>query len=202
MRTLKEFEADFFKEFPLARIVEKKGWFWVTLHWLVLIFTFGGNRKFITDYWTSIWWTLGYPLGHKLTDYDVDVLEHEAKHFWQIRNVGLWILIVLTLGLGYLLRNNRAFKIVASVVGCIPYSIAYLLLPVPFGFAMCRYMWEREAYVVSLRCTFERYGIEAAKRAIPGAVEQMTSGKYGYTFILKKSVNEYFTNKVKQFEIP
>lgn len=48
------------------KIVEKRGWFWVGLHWLVVVVTFGRNRRFLTDYLTTIGPIVGVPVSDAL----------------------------------------------------------------------------------------------------------------------------------------
>ena len=46
MTTIDKFLGDLRSEFPFARVSPKVGWFWTALHWIVVVVTFGTNRRF------------------------------------------------------------------------------------------------------------------------------------------------------------
>lgn len=194
--TLATFLAELAAEFPFARVSPKRGWFWTALHYLVLVVTFGANRSFRSRYWTTIAHCIGYPDGYTLGDYDVSILRHERIHLRQTERTGWVFLVLLTLGLALIGRRWGWTRAVAFFVGVLPYSLAYLLLPLPAGLAGCRYLIEREAYLESVRCAIERGGQDAAPAAIEHAVSQLSSGAYAWTWPFPSSVRRWFT---KQF---
>ena len=201
--TLATFLAELRQEFPFARVTEKRGWFWTLLHYLLIGITFGANRQFLSRYWTTLGPVIGYPQGHVLDDYDVSVLRHERVHLRQTERAGWIILAAATLGLSLLGRRWSWLRAVAFFVGLVPYSLAYLLLPLPAGLAFCRYLIEREAYAESVRCAVERGGPDAAPAAIDHAVAQLTSGAYAWTWPFPGCVRRYFTSAIEaQKELP
>lgn len=154
-----------------AKIVDKKGWFWKTLHVLVVIFTLGSNRNFLKGYYTTIGPWIGVPEGWQSRSLAsrIAVLEHELIHVKQCAKIGFG----------------------SAIVGLPLYTILYLLLPLPIGLAYFRWRFEREAYVhginVRVRIEPHRYN-----EKIDSAVKQLTTGLYGWTWPFKKSVEKYF----------
>lgn len=95
------------------------------LNVLVVIVTFGRNRRFMTDYWTVFRDTIYAPTRVEDPYRYWITLSHECVHVEQ------W-------------RRWRAL-----------FWMSYLLLPLPFGLAWFRWRWEREAYLNShLRYAF------------------------------------------------
>jgi hypothetical protein len=158
-------------------ITVKKGWFWVTLHYIVMVVTFGGNRNFRKGYYTTIGPIVGVPEDweKRSAGSRQAVLEHELIHIKQCKKFGL----------------GNAW------VGLPLYTILYLLLPLPIGFAYFRWRFEREAYTHGINV---KLGWEPHRRAelIDRAVDQLSSGKYGWTWPFKKSVRRYFEENVKR----
>jgi hypothetical protein len=158
-----------------GKIVNKRGWFWVALHYIVMVVTFGGNRNFLEGYYTTIGPWVGVPKNweKRSAESRQAVLEHELQHIKQCA----WF------GFG------------SPIVGLPVYTILYLLLPLPIGFAYFRWRFEREAYAHGINIKLQW---EPHRRAelIDGAVLQMTSGKYGWTWPFKASVRRYFEKHV------
>lgn len=158
-----------------VRIVVKEGKFWRALHWVVFLATFGGNRNFLTGYYTTIGPWVGVPQGweHRRTQDRIATLKHEHVHVKQAR----------ALGLG------------SAVAGLPLFFLLYVVLPLPIGLAYFRWRFERVAYVVGINV---KVGYRPKDRAheIDNAVRQMTSGKYGWTWPFKKSVRSYFEKHV------
>jgi hypothetical protein len=163
------------------KVVEKKGWFWKTLHWLVAIVTFGQNRDFLRGYYTTIGPVIGLPNGMKPAAANPATLMHEAEHVQQFRSLGwgnAWVGIPLML-------------------------LLYIFLPLPIGLAWFRYYFEREAYAVGIewellnaRGYLQTGKIELRQRRIAQAVEQLTGPMYGWTWPFKKSVARWFEQRV------
>jgi hypothetical protein len=160
-----------------GKIVKKKGWFWKTIHVLVAIFTFGTNRNFLKGYYTTIGPWIGVPEGWEARSLAgrIAVLEHELIHVKQCAKFGL---------------GN-------AIVGLPLFTLFYLLLPLPIGLAYFRWRFEREAYVHGINV---RVSIEPHRRQdkIDGAVEQLTSGLYGWTWPFKRTVRAFFEKNVGQ----
>lgn len=171
--------SDIKHEFPAFRLVEKKGWFWNSLHWLVFVLTFGGNRNFRDAYITTVGPIIAVPTGWdgRASAYTRwSVLRHERIHLRQTRRMGL--------GLFWL--------------GIIPFWVVYLLLPLPIGLAYGRYLFEREAYFESVLCDHEVFGKSAAYKRIERSVTQLTGGSYGWTWPFQHSVRKYFTKRYEK----
>lgn len=163
-----------------GRIVKKEGWFWTALHYIVMIVTFGGNRRFLRDYYTTIGPWIGVPRDWNQQNIEsrIAILEHELEHIKQCKRCGF---------------GN-------AIVGLPLYTLLYLLLPLPFGLAYFRWRFERTAYVkgieARLKLTEPDLYVPTRLRLIDNAVDQLTSGKYGWTWPFPKSVREYFGRMV------
>lgn len=166
------------------KIVEKRGWFWVGLHWLVVVATFGRNRKFLTDYLTTIGPIVGVPVGFPVHSPGAQsVLAHEGAHILQQERLGFG----------------------SAWVGLLPWGLIWLLFPLPLGLAWGRYWLEREAYAVGIRMELEEYSggktptdADRDFRAflIDHAVDQLTSGAYGWAWPFPRSVRAYFNRTI------
>lgn len=163
-----------------GKIVVKNGWFWKALHWIVYAITFGKNKTFIDGYYTTLAHIVGVPLDWEERSIvgRIAVLEHESKHIRQCKKVGL-----------------------GSVwIGFPLYTVLYLLLPLPVGFAYFRWRFEREAYAHGINIELSYSGKNfpwRRKYLIDSAVEQMSTGAYGWTWILRKNVRRYFDKNVR-----
>lgn len=163
-------------------IVKKRGLFWKVLHVAVAICTFGANRNFLKGYYTTIGPCIGVPEGweERSAESRQAVLEHELEHIEQCQSFGF----------------GNAW------VGLPLYTIFYLLLPLPIGFAYFRWRFERKAYRRGIETRLVgKKGHERTvlrNRLIDHAVEQLSSGKYGWTWPFPKSVRWYFEEKVSK----
>jgi hypothetical protein len=173
------------------RFVSKTGWFWSTLHWALVILSFGQQRNFLIGYATTIgpWialpesWFLalrrGTPPGWLRR-----TVEHELVHYRQFKAAGL----------GH------------PVVGIVPLGLVYLLLPLPLGFAWCRWRLELPAYVRQIQQLLAELHVDseitpeqvtAARRsAIDWAVRELTGPKYLWTMPFKKHVRGVFESRL------
>ena len=108
-----------------VHIVEKSGWFWTTLAWLLYIVTFTIYKRehFLEDFATTIGNRVGFPpsWSYRSVAY---VMPHEARHVWQSKACGLFI---------------------SAWVGLPLFFLLYILLPIPLGFAWFRYFFEKDA---------------------------------------------------------
>ncbi len=164
-----------------GRIVEKKGFFWNFLHYVIMVLTLGRNRSFLKGYYTTIGPWVGVP-----TNWDdwpevsrAAVIRHETVHVQQCKRMGF--------GNVY--------------VGLIPFSLLYLLVPFPIGFAWFRWRFEREAYAVGIRVALSLPIVreDDRERQIDHVVEQLTSGSYAWTATIwpgKKRVRKWFEENV------
>ena len=162
------------------RVVPKRGWLWKSLHWAVLILTLGGNRAFLKRYYTTIGPVVGYPEDWEKQDvvHRIAILSHERRHVGQFRKGGLG----------------------SAWLGVLPVGLCYLLLPLPVGFAWCRWRFERTAYAEGIRVELSwRPSADRRERLIAHAVEQLVGPRYGYTAKLwpgRRRVRAYFEASV------
>lgn len=182
--SLKESQAGadleaFLKEPPEgAKVIEKEGWFWNLLHYLVMIFTFGGNKVFKESYITTIGPWIAVPAGWLAEPQPatkLSVLLHEIEHVKQFKTFGF---------------GN-------AIIGIPLTAILYLLIPLPFGFAYCRWRMERVAYLKGIQVA-KAYGAsqETIEYLVSRAVEQLTGPLYGWTWVVKASVLKWFTDRL------
>ena len=162
-RLLAEMKA----EFPSFRIVKKEhSRFAKAMDVALKIVTLGGQREFMTRYYTVIGDTLYVPAGFDDIDpIDVAVtLRHERVH----------------------LRQRRRYTMV-------PFAILYLFLPLPLGLAYGRARIEWEAYAETFRAVAEVFGPARAREPELRAhvVRQFTSPAYGWMWPFPRQVNAW-----------
>lgn len=164
-------------EFPSLRVVEKEGWFWKLLNTLLVIFSFGKNKTFLTKFITTIGPVIAVPKDWPASDETkYMVLAHELVHIKQQARLGFgnpW-------------------------VGLVPFAIAYLFLPIPTLFAYCRYRFELEAYVVSIHKALELYGKDTAMAYLDAYVNSLSGYQYIWAWPFKEKIKEVFLNKVPE----
>lgn len=171
---LTDFLAEMAREFPRFRVIEKRH---SPLSRAIDIFlktiTFGGQREFMTRYYTVIGDRLYVP--KSLDEVDpieaVITLRHERIH----------------------LRQRRRYTMVGM-------TLLYLVFPFPLGLAYGRARIEWEAYTETLRAVYELRGRHALrdpslKRRI---VSQFTSPAYGWMWPFKKTVERWFDDAVAE----
>jgi hypothetical protein len=146
------------------RILHKdECWHQRAIHHLLRAVTFGGQRRYLQDYVTTIGRTIYVPPDwerRSLAD-RYATLRHEAVHLRQFRRYGL-----------------------------IPMAIAYLLLPLPFGLAWCRMRLEREAYEETIRVHHQLGTLDPHLRG--HILRQFTSGAYGWMWPFPRAVANWY----------
>lgn len=161
-----------------AKLIYKEGLFWNILHWIVFVITFGSNKTFKDGYCQTFGKWICVPTSWKsLNPYYVGrlaTLKHELIHVKQYK----------TYGLG------------SATLGMIPVGILYLLIPIPIGFAWFRWLFEREAYVESIKTYKEFEGNDMVSRYIERCVTNLTTGQYAWTMPFPNYVRNYFINAV------
>jgi hypothetical protein len=165
---IREIEA----EFPTFRIVKKsESKFAKLIDLLLKGITFGGQREFMTRYYTVIGDTLYVPPGFEEGDpiNVVITLRHERVH----------------------LRQKRRLTMVGM-------TVVYLLLPLPLGLAYGRARLEWEAYTETLRATFELKGEDAlrAPELKERIISQFTSPAYGWMWPFRSQVERWYDQAV------
>lgn len=168
-----------------GKIVVKRGWFWKALHWIVFLITLGSNRKFLTNYYTTIGPWVGVPEDWESRDLAniIAVLEHESIHIAQCKRYGL--------GNVYL--------------GLPLFGFLYLLC-LPAGLAYFRWRFEREAYAHGINVELEMVDdvrkIRHRQLLIDSAVKQLTTGRYAWTWPFPERVRRYFEKHTHCFLPP
>ena len=166
-----------------GKIVVKRGWFWKALHWIVFAVTLGQNRRFLTDYYTTIGPWIGVPEGweSRAIEGRIAVLEHERIHVEQCKRFGLG-----NVYLGFPL-----------------FTLLYLLC-LPAGLAYFRWRFEREAYAhgINVKLYIANPAVRARWREqlINSAVKQLTTGLYAWTWPFPGSVRRYFERHTCPFK--
>lgn len=162
-------------------LVPKVGWFWSALNFIIVVLTFGGNRRFLTDYCTTIGPWIGVPatwriVGGKPTEqYQYAAVIHELHHVEQFA----------LLGFG------------SPIVGILPGALMYVL-PFPFLVAWGRYVLERAAYLAEYRALLEdarQTGGDVNSllaTLIQDGVDELSGGRYAWTWIFKSQIRRYF----------
>lgn len=153
-----------------VRIVGKRAvWHQRAAHWLLVALTFGGQRRYLDDYVTTIGRTIYVNDGwdQRSLEDRYATLRHELVHVRQFLRFGV-----------------------------VPMAIAYLLLPLPLGLAWCRMRLEREAYEESIRVVYELGGVGATARLRPHVVRQFVSGSYGWMWPFRASIERWYDDFV------
>jgi hypothetical protein len=161
-------------EFPRFVVIEKaESRLSKTIDVFLKIITLGGQREYLSRYYTVIGDRLYVPAGWDEVDpiAAVITLRHERVHLLQRRR--------------YTLPG---------------FTVLYLLCPVPIGLAYCRARFEWEAYTETLRATLELQG-EAALRS-PALreriVSQFTTPAYGWMWPFRKTVEGWYDEAVER----
>lgn len=166
--------ADIRREFPRFRITPKReSSLSRVIHYLLAAVTFGGQRRYLTDFHTVIGHTLFVADSWRtLADVDrVILLSHERVHLRQGRRLS-------TLGM----------------------ALVYLVPFFPLGLAYGRARLEWEAYTETLRATAQRKGLGAARALRPALVRRFCSAEYGWMWPFPVTVNRWYDRVIAQIE--
>ncbi|RYE92009.1 MAG: hypothetical protein EOO75_07650 [Myxococcales bacterium] len=163
-----ELLAEIKLEFPRFRVVSKRDDRLSKLIDRVLrVVTFGGQRDYLTHYYTVLFHTLYTPDGWERSD-DLDrviTLRHERVHLRQLRRYTPPGMVFL-----------------------------YIFPFAPLGLAYGRARIEWEAYTETIRATAELRGLEAAQspRLRKHIIKQFTSGSYGWMWPFERQVERWY----------
>jgi hypothetical protein len=162
------------EEFPRFRIVKKdESRFAKAIDVALKVLTLGGQREFMTRYFTVIGDVLYVPVGFDdLDPIGVTItLRHERVHLRQRRRLTLPGMTAL-----------------------------YLLLPFPLGLAWFRARLEWEAYTETLRATLELRGEEAVRAADlrERIVSQFTGAAYGWMWPFRGAVERWYDDALRE----
>ncbi len=171
---LDAFLAEMRAEFPNFCVIEKaKSPLSKAIHVALSIITFGGQRQYLSRYYTVIGDRLYVPAGwHDVDPIDaVITLRHERIH----------------------LRQRRRYTMPGM-------TVLYLLLPFPIGLAYGRARIEWEAYTETLRATLELRGEDALRsRALrERIVSQFTGPAYGWMWPFRGAVERWYDEAIEQ----
>ncbi|MCA9629033.1 MAG: hypothetical protein KC766_15240 [Myxococcales bacterium] len=164
------------QEFPAFRIVPKRG---SRLNHAIdralRLLTFGGQRTYMTEYFTVLGDTLYTPPGWEQMSSEAKVvlLRHERVH----------------------LRQRRRYTSPGM-------TLLYLLPFLPLGLAYGRARIEWEAYAETLRATYEVYGPSSARdpelrRKIVG---RFTGPAYGWMWPFPRRVGQWYDQVLDELE--
>jgi len=139
------------------------------------ILTFGGQRVYLTRYYTVLFGKLWVPDSwDRLPDLDRYVLlRHELVH----------------------LRQRRRFAEACgglAFAGDVAMGAWYLLPLFPLGLAWGRARIEWEAYVETMRATAEVYGVDAVEGLRAEIVRRFVGPDYGWMWPFPRTVNRWF----------
>jgi len=169
-------------EFPLLVLQYKEDhWYWKLLHWIIVIFTFGGNRRFLPGFTTTLGRMIGFSGQHseriknRSQNWENRVyvcLKHEREHLRQFLRYSVFGMFVL-----------------------------YLLFPFPIVFAYFRARFERAGYIQTLRGWFETDRTWAeSDEALSWLVSQFTGPNYGWCWPFKKIVRGWFALELSKLQ--
>lgn len=164
------------KEFPSFRIVRKRdSLFMKMLNILIVVFTLGQQRKFMTNYATTIGTTMyvhsGWTSMSSLSK--CCLLCHERMHMRQSRQYGLLL-----------------------------YSLLYLFVPLPFVFSYYRAKFEKEAYAETMKFASIHDGKPKLKNVEfrKHILDHFLTGKYGWMWPFRKSMDRWYDGVVSDIE--
>jgi hypothetical protein len=161
-------------EFPSFEILPKRASrLQRAIHHALAILTLGGQRVYLTRYHTVMFGKLWVPdAWASMADEDRYILlRHERVHLRQ-----------------------------RARMGDLTMAFLYLVPILPMGLALGRARIEWEAYVETIRATFELYGRPAAERLRPEIVRRFTSGDYGWMWPFPSAVNRWFDEALAKAE--
>jgi hypothetical protein len=141
------------------------------LHHLLRVITFGGQRVYLTGYYTAMFGKLWVPDSwDTLPDLDRYVLlRHERVHLRQ-----------------------------RARMGDVGMALVYLVPFFPLFLAYGRARIEWEAYTETLRATAEVYGVAAAEAERARIVGRFTGGDYGWMWPFPSQVNRWFDDAMRE----
>lgn len=168
------FIAELSREFPKFCIVYKRSSpLSYLLHVLLCLITLGGQREFLTGYYTVIGDTLYVPDSWDRLDEPgrIILLRHERVH----------------------LRQRRRY-------GSLGMTLLYLLPFFPLGLAYGRARIEWEAYTETLRATAELLGPQAARDPVlrERIVSRFTGAAYGWMWPFRSQVEAWYDQALAQ----
>jgi len=155
-------------EFPRFRIIRKdQSRFQRAIHYALVAITFGGMRRYLDTFQTTIGSTVY--VTSDWDDWEPDrryvTLRHEAIH----------------------LRQFRKYTLPGM-------ALLYVLLPVPMGLAWFRAQFEKEAYAESIRAAAEVYGPDYPRSTAyrQHIIDQFVGPSYGWMWPFRSSLERWY----------
>ena len=150
-------------------IYKRNSWFHTIIGWFLYLISFGQLDGYIARFITTIGQTIALcdSFDH-ISDLDrLAIISHELKHVEQYKQ---WSFV---------------------------YCISYLFLPLPIGFAYCRWVWERAAYLRQMEVLMW-YGAnkEAITFEIDFVVQTLSGSSYLWTWPFKESMRDWFMSRL------
>lgn len=144
-----------------ARIVDKSGWLWWLVGWLLRVSTLGRLRHF-DHYVTTIGPIIAVPPGYPRDQaFFLYLLHHEVEH----------------------VRQFKRFGFGSAWLGVLPMAIVYLLLPLPMGLAWGRYRLERGAMLAELRAMMRHNeDTRTLKARVTSMARQLSGPDYAWAW--------------------
>jgi hypothetical protein len=159
-------------EFPSFELRRKKeSRLQRAIHAALTVVTFGGQRVYLTGYYTAMFGKLWVPESWDvLPDLDRYVLLcHERVHLRQRRRMGDFAM-----------------------------TFVYLVPFFPLFLAYGRARIEWEAYTETLRATAEVYGLEAAERLREPIISRFVGGEYGWMWPFPQVIDRWFRDAMAE----
>jgi len=166
------------EEFPRFRIVRKdRSTFHRVIHYALVGITFGGMRRYLDSYQTTIGSTVYVTRDWDERSAEVRyvTLRHEAIH----------------------LRQFRRYTLPGM-------ALLYVLLPLPLGLAWFRAYFEKEAYAESIRAAAEVYGPNYPRgteyrRYI---IDQFVGPSYGWMWPFRAGLERWYDRVLATLDPP
>jgi hypothetical protein len=159
-------------EFPSFAIVPKRtSPLQRAIHVLLKVVTFGGQRVYLTGYYTAMFGKLWVPDSW-------ETLPDEGRYI--------------------LLRHERVHLRQRARLGDVGMTFVYLVPFFPLFLAYGRARLEWEAYAETLRATAEVHGIGAAEALRSHIVRRFTGGDYGWMWPFPSHVNRWFDDVIDE----
>lgn len=138
---------------------------------ILWIISFGTQKRFMSDYTTTIGKTIYLPTNWLRYSQNTRsaIIRHELVHVSQMKRYTLF-----------------------------GFALLYLFIPLPFLLAYFRMRFEKEAYVETLKSYYTNYGEEFIRRAEikNHVVSQFVTGAYLWMWPFRKSIETWYDSVV------
>jgi hypothetical protein len=159
-------------EFPrFALVYKRESGLQRAIHVFLCVVTCGGMRSYLSHYHTAMFGKLYLPAKwDQMSDEDRYILlRHERVHLRQRKRMGDVVMTFL-----------------------------YVFWILPLGLAWGRARIEWEAYLETIRATYEVRGIEAARALKSEIVRRYTAPDYGWMWPFKRTVERWFDEAIAE----